>query len=284
MVEVKNLTFSYGKERLFDNLSMELVPGNIYGLLGLNGAGKTTLLKLIAGLLFPMNGETRVAGFISGKRDPRMLSEVFIMPEELNLPGISAREYLATMSPFYPRFDHEQFKKYLNEFKLPENKLLTKYSFGMKKKFVLSFGLASGTKLLIMDEPTNGLDIPAKGQFRRLVAEAAAEDRIFIISTHQVRDVENLIDPLIIVHRGEVLYNLSLEQIGNKILMVQSSTSPDATKPGFLYSEPCVGGFWVVQESGLGSGTRLDLEVLFNMSVNDPLKTKRLFSGIKEAV
>ena len=284
MVKVSNLTFSYGKERLFNNLSMELEPGNIYGLLGLNGAGKSTLLKLICGLLFPAEGEVVISGYLASDRNPGMLSDVYIMPEELNLPGITAQEYIKTMSPFYPDFNSTQFYKYFNEFKLPEKKVLTKYSFGMKKKFILSFGLASGTKLFIMDEPTNGLDIPAKGQFRRLVAEAAAENRIFIISTHQVRDVENLIDPLIIVHKGEVLYNLTLDQIGSRILMVQSAAPPDEKKEGFLYSEPCVGGYWIVSESHLGAGNRMDLEILFNMSVSDPDRTKRLFTDAKEAV
>lgn len=278
MVQVDDLTFSYGKEKLFDGLSLELKPGNIYGLLGLNGAGKSTFLKLVCGLLFVDSGECLVDGLSSARRDPRALAEIFLLPEELSLPGMTAREYLSTMAPFYPRFDYDRFKNYMAEFQLPDNKLLTKYSYGMKKKFLLSFGLAANTRLFILDEPTNGLDIPAKGQFRRMVAEALAEDRIFVISTHQVRDVDSLIDPVIILHNGELLYTRTLEEISSRILMTQSATKPDESKPGYLYSEPCVGGFWTVTESHLGSESRMDLEVLFNMSISDPARTRKLMA------
>jgi ABC-2 type transport system ATP-binding protein len=281
MVQVHDLTFSYGKEKLFNGLNLELAPGNIYGLLGLNGAGKSTFLKLVCGLLYVDSGECLVDGKSAAKRDPLALSEIFMLPEELYLPGMSAKEYVYTMAPFYPRFDHERFKGYMEEFQLPEKKILTKYSYGMKKKFLLSFGLAANTRLFILDEPTNGLDIPAKGQFRRMVAEALSDDRIFIISTHQVRDVDSLIDPVIIIHKGELLYSRSLEEISGKILMTQTAVKPDESKPGYLYSEPCVGGWWSVTESHVGSESRMDLEVLFNMSITDPARTRRMFADGK---
>jgi ABC-2 type transport system ATP-binding protein len=193
MIDIKHLEFGYAGDRLFADLNMQLMPGNIYGLLGLNGAGKSTLLKLMTGLLFPVAGAIEARGREPARREPGFLREVFVLPEELHLPGITGEQYVASLAPFYPRFDHARFARFLNDFELPRNKNLTSFSYGQKKKFLLSFGLASGTSLLVLDEPTNGLDIPSKTMFRRLVAESATEDRIYFISTHQVKDVESLI-------------------------------------------------------------------------------------------
>ena len=201
MISIDGLDFGYGEKALFRQLQMSLVPGNIYGLLGLNGAGKSTLLKLMTGLLFPDAGTLSVLGRKPADREPAFLAQVFMLPEELNLPGITGEEYVSGLAPFYPRFDQERFERYSNEFELPRNTKLTAHSYGQKKKFLLAFGLASGTSLLVLDEPTNGLDIPSKGLFRRLVAEALTDDRVFVISTHQVKDVESLIDPIVILHQ-----------------------------------------------------------------------------------
>ncbi len=180
------MAFGYNGANVFEDLNLEMTRGNIYGLLGLNGAGKTTLMKLMTGLLFPRTGTVSVLGDNPARRYPDVLSRIFMLPEELHLPGISVKEYLISRSPFFPAFDNERFKRYMGEFDIPQDKKLSKLSYGQQKKFLLSFGLACGSELLVLDEPTNGLDIPSKGMFRRLVAEALSDERVFIISTHQV--------------------------------------------------------------------------------------------------
>ena len=278
MINLDNVSFAYGRKKLFRNLNLTLEPGNIYGLLGLNGAGKTTMLRLLTGLLFPGEGDITVLGHVPARRQPSFLSDVFVLPEELHMPGITGKEYRRIRSPFYPRFDHERFEHYLAEFDIEDDQKLTALSYGQKKKFLLSFGLASGAALFVMDEPTNGLDIPSKGQFRRIVAEAMTDDRVFLISTHQVRDVENLIDPIVILHEGKVLFRSSLTDASDRIVMEQGGARPDPDDPALIYSEAAPGGYWRVRPAaGEESGEYLDLEILFNTVIAAPDKVSALF-------
>lgn len=165
MIEIKNLSFQYGKKEIFSDLNLSIQAGNIYGLLGRNGAGKTTLLKLIAGLCFPKSGECELFGAASSMRLPSVLRETFFIPEEFSLPSIRINQYEERYTPFYPNFNKEEFQQYLNEFSLSEDAKLNKISYGQKKQFLIAFALASHCKLVIMDEPTNGLDIPSKKKF-----------------------------------------------------------------------------------------------------------------------
>ena len=280
MIKVDNLSFGYGSDSLFRNLSLNLEPGNIYGLLGLNGAGKSSLLKLMTGLLFPRSGELSSLGYEPTRRDPGFLSQIFFLHEEMNAPNVTAQEYIHIHTPFYPNFDHQAFQRYLQEFELPAERKLIELSHGQKKKFLLSFGLACNSSLLVLDEPTNGLDIPSKGQFRRLVAEAVTEERIFIISTHQVRDVESLVDSIVILHEGTVLFNHSMADVSARIKMTQVATRPDDNAPGLLYCEPVVGGFWTVWKNETNEDSLIDLEILFNTTIAHPEVYTSLFNDV----
>jgi len=269
MIRMQNVRFQYGKQPLFNHLDLEIEKGNIYGLLGMNGAGKTTLLKLISGQLFPAEGTTSVMGYDPTVRNPGMLEELFHLPEEFLLPHMRAEEYLSTYSVFYPRFDHAAMHRYCMDFDLDLSRKLNELSFGQKKKFLLSFGLATGTSLLILDEPTNGLDIPSKSQFRRTVASAMTEERTFIISTHQVRDMENLIDPIIIVHDGKVVMNRSLPSIAEDFTISLEKSEPTAADTVFMEKVP--GGWMSVRtRTADDDETPIDLETLFNAVVSNP--------------
>lgn len=279
MIEITGLSFSYGRKDLFRDMNLVLEPGNIYGLLGLNGAGKSTLLKLMTGLLFPTRGTLRALQYDPAKREPGLLSKLFVLPEELNAPGITDREYVRARAPLYPDFDYDRLERYLQAFDLPRGSKLTKLSYGQKKKFLLSFGLACNASLLMLDEPTNGLDIPSKGLFRRLVAEALTDRQIFIISTHQVRDVDSLIDPIVILHEGAVLFNYTLAQVTSQLRMSHSIARPDDNAEGLLYSEPTVGGFSAVWKDKNAADGRVDLEVLFKSVIASPETYSSLFGA-----
>ena len=279
MIEIKNLSFSYGWKDLFQEMDLALQPGNIYGLLGLNGAGKSTLLRLMTGLLFPTNGTLTTLAYDPAKREPGLLSKLFVLPEELNAPAITDREYVRIRAPFYPDFDHDRLDRYLQEFDLPQRRKLTTLSYGQKKKFLLSFGLACNASVVMLDEPTNGLDIPSKGLFRRLIAEALTDQQIFIISTHQVRDVDSLIDPIVILHEGTVLFNQTLAQVTSQIRISHSTTRPDGNAEGLLYSEPTVGGFSAVWKDENAADGQVDLEVLFKAVIASP----EIYSSLFEA-
>jgi ABC-2 type transport system ATP-binding protein len=268
MVTIEALTFGYGRGPLFTDLGLSLTPGNIYGLLGVNGAGKSTLLKLIAGLLFAETGVVRTLGQDPAQRSPSLLVDLFVLAEDAQAPSMHARDYVRSRAPFYPRFDRTLFERYLRELELADVGNLAALSHGQQKKFLLAFGLASQAKLMLLDEPTNGLDIPSKSSLRRVIAEAVSPERLFVISTHQVRDLGTLMDPLVILHQGRVLLNSTVAELATQVHMTQQSSPPPADAPGLLFSEPAVGGFWSVWRGG-GEGP-LDLEVLFNAVVARP--------------
>jgi ABC-2 type transport system ATP-binding protein len=268
MVKIDNVSFGYGRGSLFNGLSLALTPGNIYGLLGVNGAGKSTLLKLMSGLLFAAGGTVRSRGRNPAERAPSFLLDVFVLAEDAQAPNMQAGEFVRARAPFYPRFDHVLFERYLREFEIPSTGNLAALSHGQQKKFLLAFGLASQAKLVLLDEPTNGLDIPSKSLLRRVITEALTPERLFVISTHQVRDLGTLMDPLVILHQGRVLLNRTLAEIGAKVHMTQQTSPPLPGTPDLLFSEPTVGGFWSVWRGG--DDGPLDLEVLFNAIVAKP--------------
>lgn len=263
MVQIEQLMFGYTRKKiLFNQLDLDLVPGNIYGLLGRNGAGKTTLLKIIAGLVFPQSGKCTVSGFESKQRIPQCLEDICFIPEEYHLPSISIANFVSLNAPFYKRFDHEKLSWLLNEFQLKTTDKLNQLSFGQKKKFILAFGLATSAGLLLMDEPTNGLDIPSKSQFRRVIAASLSEEQSVIISTHQVRDLESLIDPIIIIDEGKIIFNQDVEKITKTLSFDVLPEIMENRQP--LYYEEGLGGFAAITTNMEGKDTRIDLELLFN--------------------
>jgi len=276
MIKINQLFFEYSKgQNLFEKLDLEIPSGNVYGLLGKNGAGKTTLLKLIAGLLFARRGTCEVMDYKPEFRRPEMLRELYFIPEEFYLPPIRITDYINSHAPFYPRFDLTRLKDYLTGFQLPEISRLSNLSYGQKKKFLLAFGLATDCKLLILDEPTNGLDIPTKSQFRKLLAGSLSADRTFLISTHQVRDMENLIDPIIILEEGSIIFNASMDKVSRRLAVTLQSEVPDESN--VLYYEKVLGGYAVMKENAAEAETKIDLELLFNAVINNRAKIGEIF-------
>jgi len=255
MVEIRNMSFGYRKKKLFSGLDLTLLPGNIYGLLGKNGAGKTTLLKIISGLRQAQEGSCRVLDHDPAKRPAPLLEELCFIAEELYVPALMPAVFEALHAPLYPRFDHEAFRAFLSEFELGADKKLSELSYGQKKKFLIAFGLASRCRLLVMDEPTNGLDIPSKSQFRRLLARGGGADQCILVSTHQVRDMENLIDPIIILDEGRIIFNQPLREAGTRLRTVVEAA---------LYTEKTLGGWAVLRRNVDGEETHIDMEILFN--------------------
>jgi ABC-2 type transport system ATP-binding protein len=273
MIDIKNLNFNYGRKKvpLFRDLDCQIQPGSIVGLLGKNGAGKTTLLKLITGLLFPTEGQLSINNHQPGMRQPSFLEDLFFVSEEFYLPGISISQFVKANADFYPRFDRALLDRLLSDFQLPDTESLQKLSYGQKKKFLISFALSTKCRLLVLDEPTNGLDIPSKAIFRRVLAGALDEDQLVIISTHQVKDVENLIDRIIMLDNGKVIMQKDLYDISSKL---QFSNSSVADGDDILYSEMVPGGYRVITSQVNGSSS-VDIELLFNamLSGNEKLKS-----------
>ena len=273
MIEVNNISFRYPgtKHNVFSNFSMSLEANNIYGLLGKNGTGKSTLLYLISGLLRPANGEVKVDGRLATDRRPEMLKDMFIVPEEFNLPAVTLDTYVKINKPFYPNFSQEVLESCLKDFELPQTLKLNELSMGQKKKVYMSFALAAGTKYLFMDEPTNGLDIPSKTQFRRVIANNMSDERTLIISTHQVHDVETLLDHILILSESEMLLNSSVSNICEHFSF--EYRQPQEMDDTVIYAEPTLQGNAVIAKREENDDeTQMNLELLFNAVATGKIK------------
>ena len=277
MIQLNNVEFGYVKTRpLFNGVTLHLEPGHLYGLLGRNGAGKTTLLKIMTGLLFPQNGEATLEDQPSCKRTAKQLQNVYFLQEEIYVPHLKIKEFEAAFAPFYPNFNHEQFTEYLREFEM-DNMLgfIDKFSHGQKKKVMIAFALATNVPLLIMDEPTNGLDIPSKSIFRKIMASYADEQKTVLISTHQVRDLHSLIDAVSILDNGRMILNAPADVITDKLLFdVNDEKSQDGK---VFYTEETPRGIYQVKENCNHVDSALDLELLFNAAVQNKKEFTEMF-------
>ncbi|OJX58491.1 ABC transporter ATP-binding protein [Dysgonomonas sp. 37-18] len=275
MVEINNLTFYYRERKpIFENVSFEMKNG-IYGLLGENGVGKTTLLRIISGLCFPKKGSCQVLGAETAFRNPDMLKQLYYLPEEFIVPSQTVKNFVKLNSVFYPNFSNEQFNSYLNDFHLDIDSRMKELSFGQKKKVLIAFAISLNTPVTLLDEPTNGLDIPSKSQFRKVIASAFDEDKCILISTHQVRDLESLIDPIIILDRNQVLLNNTVEEISKKLLFTYSTTRPQDA----LFSEQTMLGYTSVLENKYNEESTLNIEALFNAVVTNKEKIRNIFNA-----
>src|SRR5690349_9670026 len=275
MIQISNLSFGYKRKKLlYRDVSLTLTPGSIYGLLGKNGAGKSTLLKNFTGLLFPTDGSILVNGHIPKKRSPSFLQTIYFIPEEVYVPALTINRYKNLFAPFYPLFNEEQFYSYLEQLDVQDTGKLNALSFGQQKKFIIAFALACNTKILLLDEPTNGLDIPSKIKFRKLISSVFTEDKMIFISTHQIRDLDNLIDRVVIVDNGELLLHASTTEIADKLCFKNVGELPADM---VLYAEPSLKGYSVVMENKSGEDSKVNLEYLFNAVTENPVKTKSIF-------
>jgi len=278
MIQIENLSFGYSRKKLlYNNLNLVLESGRIYGLLGKNGAGKSTLLKNMIGLLFPVNGTLNVNGFTPKKRLPSFLETIYFIPEEVYVPSLTIDKYVNLFAPFYPNFSKEQFYKHLDQLEVKTPGKVNTLSFGQQKKFIIAFGLACNTSVLLLDEPTNGLDIPSKKLFRKLIAAEMKDSRMIFISTHQIRDLDNLIDQVVIVDEGELLLNASVDLIGEKLVfkIVEEVLNRDET----LYAEPALKGTAVVIENRMAEDSKVNLEHLFNAVTENHKRIKQIFNS-----
>ena len=268
MIRINQLSYRYSrKKEILSALDLELTPGKIYGLLGKNGAGKSTLIRNIAGTLFPTKGSCKVLGYEPRHRQIGFLKELFFVPEECFLPNLSIRKFIEVYAPYYPHFDQAQYRDYLEQFLIDPGQHLQHLSFGQKKKLMIGFALAANTRLLIMDEPTNGLDIPSKVLFRNMITETMQADRLVLITSHQVRDLDELITDLLIMDQGEILLHEPKEQLSDKLLF-QVSEQP-GTGPDLLYEEKHAQGWAQIRKNSMGLPGLVDIELLFNAMLND---------------
>jgi len=273
MISIQKLSFSYPKkDSLFHELNWECSDGSIIGLLGKNGAGKSTFLRLLSGLIFPKNGEVKVGLQNPRDRQPDFLKDIFLIPDELAIPiHLKVSDYTKMMAPFYPQFDFVRFETLLKEFEIEENAKLGDFSFGQQKKVVLAFGLSTNCKFLLFDEPTNGLDIPSKSTFRKAVAANLGDQQTLIIATHLVKDVENLIDRVVILGDGKVKLDQNLLALSDQLNFGYAIEMPETA----IYSEKGGVGLHFIQTRQENQNqSQVNLELLFNAVVSGAISAQ----------
>ena len=280
MFSLNNLSFSYKKRGgdLFHDLSLELATGNIYGLLGKNGAGKSTLINLMTGLLTPKSGEVTLDGNNVRERLPKTMSDIYLIPEEFVMPHLTLKQYVSINAPFYPNYSSDDLQRNLDIFEMGDSMdvKLHSLSMGQKKKVFIAFAFATNTRVLIMDEPTNGLDIPSKSQFRKLVSSGMTDDKMMLISTHQVRDISEILDHVTIIDQSKVLLNAPITDVTRRLAF---RPMHEGDKPLFVQSS--VMGSLVVVPADPDEETAVDLEMLFNATLQNPDAINQLFNASK---
>lgn len=277
MIKAEHLTFGYGKNKqVFNDFNLEIEKGKIVGLLGKNGTGKSTLLYIICGLLKPSHGNVTIKGIDIRRRLPQTLSDIYLVPEEFDLPNLSMKQFVKLNSGFYPDFSNETLNTCLNDFDLGMDINLGELSMGQKKKAYMCFALATNTSLLLMDEPTNGLDIPSKSQFRKVIASGMTDEKTIIISTHQVRDIDRLLDHITIIDGTEVLLDKSVKEITDRLYFCEQSMNEPTD--GVLFIQPSVQGNSIIMENIFGEENPMNLEVLFNAILAERNKIQEVFN------
>lgn len=275
MIEIKDLAFSYGKTPILKSITTTLEEGRIYGLLGENGVGKTTLLTLLCGLKKVCSGSITTDGQNPFDRTPTLLQNQFYLPDEVLPVAMKAECFAKERGAFWPDYDHAKFLEIMKEFENDPAKKMNQMSAGQLKKTCISLALACGCKYIFMDEPTNGLDIPSKTQFRSAIMKYTTDDSTIVISTHQVRDLENIIDPIIILDRQDVLLNATVEEITSKLYFDYGTQ----LHPESLYSEQLPGGFIQVYPNTTGEDSKINVEALFNAVHKNKELIKGMFSN-----
>ena len=290
MVVLDKVRFAYRKQApLFTTLDFRIESGGVFGLLGKNGAGKTTMLKIAAGLLFPQEGSARLFEAEAWRRAPASLARFAFVPEVVAVPAVTVPEFVTLYGGYFPFFNREKMLEYLDRLEVPFKGRLDRMSLGQKKKALLSFAFSSGAELVFLDEPTNGLDIPSKQVFRRMVAESVDESRAFVISTHQVRDVQNLIDPVVILHEGEIIMNADIATIVSRLELRLFSDEGAASAAGALAVQHDLGRVLALVPSGSDapsagepvSSEAIDLELLFQAALDHPVRIREILGGAR---
>ncbi len=275
MIKINNLDFAYNNTQVFKNISLEFEKGNIYGLLGENGVGKTTLLKLICGLQKPQHGSVTVDGLTPSMRQPQFLQNVYFLPEEVITEDTTPEKFIQKIGVFYPRYDFALFNQLMKELEVDLAKKFNELSHGQKKKALLACALSLQTDYLFLDEPTNGLDIPSKALFRKVISQYCNDETTVIISTHQVKDVENLIDPIIILDRDDVLLKASFAEITKKLYF---EYGPERLQNAY-YTEMLPGGYINVMPNEDGLESNINIEALFNAVMKNKETIKNLMQN-----
>lgn len=269
MITINNVTYKHSKRSSFqlNNLSLQFETGLIHGLLGNNGAGKTTLLHLICGLHHSKQGEILLGHGESHNTSPNYLSQFFFVPDEVLLTQGSIADYTQIYTDFYPNFDQDYLERLANELTVSITHKFVEMSLGQRKKAYICLALATQTPILILDEPTNGLDIPSKSKLRKILSQHITEEKTILVSTHQVRDLGALLDSVSLLKNGDIIFQQNMVNISSRLyfpLVGETYNQNDV-----LYKESGIVKEDAILKNNSQQHSEVNLELLFNALNSD---------------
>ncbi|MBR3937463.1 MAG: ATP-binding cassette domain-containing protein [Bacteroidaceae bacterium] len=290
MIEVKDFSIGFFKRELMGpdsepewltlkNLYLQIRPGHVYGLIGRNGQGKTTLLNCITGLLRPKKKEAGVVyidGFPVNASNPNILSKFFYVTDTIASLHLRSDIYADTLFHFYPHFNKEKFTECMELFQIDTKQFIDEISLGQRKMTFLSYAFASGVPYLIMDEPTNGLDITSRSVFRKLVASYMDQDKAIVISTHHINEISTLLDHIFILNDKHIVFDHSVMETGCALSFVESDNMTDDA----LYSMSSAYGKRIILPNTNNSDSEIDYELLFEAVLENPTLINAQFTTL----
>lgn len=262
IINIDNLKLRYkAGTYVLDQLDLKLDAGSITVLAAPNGEGKTSLLKVLCGLRFPNEGTVKVLGFDPKNREVEFLQKVYYLPAEPTFPGWTPQRIGKHYGAFYPNFEKSIYQQCLKDFSVDTDKSIKKLSFGQQRRVQLAFALATRVELLLLDEPTLGLDIAGKDQFRRSLIAMAAEGQTVIIATHQLAEVAPVLDQMLILREKQIQHQFQLQDAFEQLSFQLTSQKPVPFDGSYGRRVP--GGWLVIKNDGSISNAQPDLETLY---------------------
>jgi ABC-2 type transport system ATP-binding protein len=214
MLEMKNVTKTFGKFKALDDLSMTVPKGSVYGLVGPNGAGKSTAIRLMTGIYRPDSGSITLEGMPVYENPVNKVRMGYIPDDIFYFPSASMEEMKSFYKGIYPQFDEELYKKLFEAFQLPKKGAIRRFSKGMQKQAAFHLSLCTHPEMLILDEPVDGLDPVMRRQVWSLIlSEVAANGTTVLVSSHNLRELEDICDHVGIMDHGKMLLERSLQDM-----------------------------------------------------------------------
>lgn len=229
-IEIKNLTKVYGKNRGIQDINISVKEGEIYGFIGPNGAGKSTTIKTLLNFIYPTSGDALIFGMDSVKESEKIKEYIGYVPSEVRYyDDVKVKDIIKYAQSFYPKSKKEYVDRICNELELDMNKKMGELSLGNKKKVAIAQSLINNPKLLILDEPTNGLDpLMQKKLFNILIEEKEKGNTVFL-SSHNLVEVQNLCDRVCVIKEGKIVDIIEIEKSKTELKLKVTLSSSDIT-------------------------------------------------------
>lgn len=211
MIDIINLSKKYGKVQALDDVSFQIKEGKIIGIFGINGVGKSTILKSIAGVIKPDKGKILIDGEEINHKSYNKIA--FIPDVDTYFPHLTIKESLEFMKEFYINWDEEKAYNMLKIFNLTDDQMISNLSKGNRARVKIILGFAQNAKYILLDEPFSGIDIFKREEFIKAMVEYISPNQSIIITTHEIAEIEEIVEEVIILHDGKVAFNFNVEEV-----------------------------------------------------------------------